>query len=114
MPNEEARREYARADIVADQFLIGAYALFAIEGMALGKPVLCYLDPELARHHPEWAEAPIVSANPDTLVDELRRLVVDPELRRELGARGPEYVRRVHSPEAVGAQLDAIYRRLWR
>src|SRR5262249_56453568 len=39
-PNAEAKREYARADLVADQFLIGAYALFAIEGMALSKPVV--------------------------------------------------------------------------
>ena len=31
--------------MIADQFLIGAYALFAIEGMALGKPVVCYLKP---------------------------------------------------------------------
>lgn len=111
--NADARREYERADVIADQFLIGAYALFAIEGMALGKPVVCYLDPRFARHHPEWAEAPIVSASPDVLEEELRRLVVDADLRHELGRRGPEYVRRVHSPEAVGAQLDGLYRRLW-
>ena len=113
VPNAEARRIYARADIVADQFLIGAYALFAIEGMALGKPVLCYLNERFARHHPEWRECPIVSATPDTLADELRRLVTDAGLRRDLGRRGPWYVRRYHSLEAVGAQLDDIYRRLW-
>ena len=39
MPNDEAREVFRRADVIADQFLIGAYALFAIEGMALGKPV---------------------------------------------------------------------------
>jgi glycosyltransferase involved in cell wall biosynthesis len=113
-PNEEARREYERADVVADQFLLGAYALFAIEGMALGKPVLCYLNPRFAPQHPEWQRCPIVNANPDTLQDELRRLVTDASLRRELGARGPAYVRDVHSLEAVGARLDEIYRRLWR
>lgn len=109
-PNEDARREYERADVVADQFLLGAYALFAIEGMALGKPVLCYLNPRFARYHPEWAEAPIVNADPDTLADELRRLVTDAALRRELGARGPGYVQRVHSLEAVGERLDELYR----
>lgn len=111
---EDAREEYRRAAIVADQFLIGAYALLAIEAMALGRPVVCYLDPRIARHHPEWRDCPIVSATPDTLTDELRRLVTDEDLRRELGRRGPDYVRAVHSLEAVGAQLDAIYRRLWR
>jgi glycosyltransferase involved in cell wall biosynthesis len=109
---EQAREEYRRAHIVADQFLIGAYALLAIEAMSLGRPVVCYLNPRLAADHPEWRDCPIVSASPDTLLEELRRLVEDADLRRELGRRGPEYVRRVHSLEAVGARLDAIYRRL--
>jgi glycosyltransferase involved in cell wall biosynthesis len=113
-PNEDARRDYEQADIVADQFLLGAYALFAIEGMALGKPVLCYLDSHFTRWHREWDDCPIVNANPDTLLDELRRLVLDAGLRRELGARGPAYVGEVHSLEAVGERLDEIYRRLWR
>ena len=54
-----------------------------------------------------------MSASPDTLRDELRRLVLDADLRRELGQRGPEFVRRVHSLEAIGELTDGIYRRLW-
>ena len=111
---DEARRVYARADVIADQFLIGAYALFAIEGMALGKPVVCYLNDRFRRFHPEWEDCPIVSAHPDTLAEVLRRLIGDPVLRRELGARGPAYVRAQHSLESVGASMDEIYRRLWR
>lgn len=108
-----ARETYAFADIIADQFLIGAYALFAIEGMALGKPVVCFLNDRFRPFHPEWDECPIVSANPDTLLDELRALVTDQALRRRLGERGPEYVRRYHSLESVGADLDSSYRRIW-
>jgi glycosyltransferase involved in cell wall biosynthesis len=113
MRNDDARAAYERADIVADQFLIGAYALFAIEGMALGKPVLCYLSERFERFHPEWVECPIVRTTPDDLVEDLRRLALDPGLRRELGARGPAYVRAHHSLERVGAQMDQIYRSLW-
>jgi glycosyltransferase involved in cell wall biosynthesis len=113
MTNEEAKAVFARADIVADQFLLGAYALFAIEAMALGKPVMCFLNDRFRPFHPEWDECPIVSADPDTLTDELRRLVLDPDRRRELGARGPGYVQRHHSLEAVGARLDRIHRELW-
>jgi glycosyltransferase involved in cell wall biosynthesis len=113
MPNDEAHRAYEQADIVADQFLIGAYALFSIEGMALGKPVLCYLKERYAAYHPEWAECPIVNTNPDTLVENLRRLAQDPDLRRELGRRGPTYVAAHHGLDRVGAQMDAIYRSLW-
>jgi glycosyltransferase involved in cell wall biosynthesis len=112
-PRTEARRTYETAHIAAADFLIGGYAYFAIESMALGKPVLSYLRPSTARLHPEWSDCPVVNASPDTLADELRRLVRDRELRAEVGRRGPEYVRRVHSLEAVGAKLDAIYRGLW-
>jgi glycosyltransferase involved in cell wall biosynthesis len=114
VPAEQARRIYEQADIVADQFLIGAYALFAIEGMALGKPVVCYLNPRFAVAHPEWAECPIVSATPDELTDRLRELVTDADLRRRLGDRGPEYVEVQHSLRSVGADLDRFYRQLWR
>jgi glycosyltransferase involved in cell wall biosynthesis len=113
MANEQAREVYRRSDVIADQFLIGAYALLAIEGMALGKPVLCYLNPRFEPFHPEWAECPIVSADPDTLLEELRRLVLDDELRGRLAAVGPGYVRKYHGLESVGAKMDEIYRALW-
>ncbi len=113
VPGDQARRLYEQADVAVDQLLIGAYAQFAIECMALGRPVVCYLNPRFAEHHPEWEEAPIVSATPDSLVDELRTLVRDRGLRQELGARGPGYVRRYHSLEAVGEKLEAVYRSVW-
>jgi hypothetical protein len=54
-----------------------------------------------------------VNADPDTLIDELRQLVLDPVRRAELGARGPAYVQSYHSLEAVGATLDRIHRAVW-
>jgi hypothetical protein len=112
VPTDEAQAIYERADVIADQFLIGAYALFAIEGMALGKPVLCYLNERFAPYHPEWAECPLVRTDPETIAENLRRLL-DPDLRRQIGARGPGYADKYHSLRAVGAQFDAIYRSLW-
>jgi len=111
LPNDEALERYEAADIVADQFLAGAYALFAIEGMSLGKPVICYLNDRFRPWHPEWRECPIVSASPDTLADVLRALVSDAELRDELGRQGPPYVEKYHSAESVGRDLAAFYRR---
>jgi glycosyltransferase involved in cell wall biosynthesis len=113
MPNDEARAAYERAHVIADQFLIGAYALFAIEGMALGKPVLCFLNERFAPSHPEWSECPIVSTTPETIAANLRRLADDPGLREDIGRRGPPYVEKYHSLRAVGAQFDGIYRSLW-
>jgi glycosyltransferase involved in cell wall biosynthesis len=109
VPNSEALRRYAEADIAADQFLAGAYALFAIEAMALGKPVVCYLNTRFERWHPEWAVCPIVSASPDDLADKLEALVRSPELRASVGAEGPEYVERYHSLPSVGRDMARIY-----
>lgn len=113
MLNREAKRIYQQADIIADQFIGGAYALFAIEGMALGKPVMCYLREELFPYHPEWAECPIVNTSPDNLKQQLIRLIADSQLRQKLGKGGIEYVKKYHSLESVGSQLDKFYRYLW-
>ncbi len=44
--HDEARRRYEEADIVVDQLNAGWYGLFAIEAMALGKPVITFLHEE--------------------------------------------------------------------
>jgi len=114
MPNQEAKKIYELADIIADQFIGGAYALFAIEGMALGKPVMCFLREKLHPYHPEWTECPIVNTNPDNLKQQLIRLINDSKLRRKLGHYGIDYVQKYHSLESVGVRLDKFYRYLWR
>src|SRR5947199_333673 len=43
LPHDEARRHFERADIVVDQLNAGWYGVFALEAMALGKPVLTFL-----------------------------------------------------------------------
>jgi glycosyltransferase involved in cell wall biosynthesis len=113
VPNTKIHERMAYADIVADQFIIGWYAMFAIEAMSMGKPVLCYLRPDLLRLHSLYATAkdcPLVNTPPLRIKDVLRELVADPERREELGRRGREYVEANHSLEAVGAMFDAIFR----
>ena len=52
VPNEEVRSLFAKCDIVADQFIGGAYGYTALEAMALGKPVLSFV------RSPDLVEAP--------------------------------------------------------
>ncbi len=112
MSNEEAMELYKQADIAADQFLIGWHGNFAVEAMALGKPVIaCIRKPEA--YLPRGVECPIVSANPDTLKSVLIRLIENPALRVELGIKGRRYVEQVFSLEQVGARMDRVYRELW-
>ena len=47
VPHDEARERYARADIVVDQLNAGWHGVFALESMALGKPVVTHLKPDV-------------------------------------------------------------------
>jgi glycosyltransferase involved in cell wall biosynthesis len=85
--------------------------VFALEAMALGKPVLAHLDPETVERSAEGygIRVPIVPATKDTLVDALRPLVESPQLRREVGAASRAYVEQVHDIDRVADRLLAIY-----
>jgi glycosyltransferase involved in cell wall biosynthesis len=112
--HDEARRRYERADIVVDQLNAGWYGLFAIEAMALGKPVVTFLhDEAVARTETAFGtKVPIVSATAETLTAALRPLVEDAEQRRRLGAESRAYVERIHDADKVADRLLDIYRRL--
>jgi glycosyltransferase involved in cell wall biosynthesis len=112
--HDEARKRYERADIVVDQLNAGWYGLFAIEAMALGKPVLAFLHDEAARRTEEAfrVQVPIVPASKVTLVEDLRPLVESPTERRRIGAAGRAYVERVHDSDRVADRLLEIYSRM--
>ena len=112
--HDEAFERYRAADIVVDQLNAGWYGLFAIEAMALGKPVVTFLHDEAVRRTEEatGARVPIVSATAETLREALRPLVSDAGRRRELGAASRAYVERVHDLERVTDRLLALYARL--
>jgi glycosyltransferase involved in cell wall biosynthesis len=116
VPNTEIRRQLAEADIVADQFIVGWYALFAIEAMAMAKPVLCYLRPDLLELYTLYSfagECPLVNTPALEVKERLRELVHDAARRRQLGLAGRRYVEAHHSLESVGEMLDGIYRSVW-
>ncbi|HZO33458.1 MAG TPA: glycosyltransferase [Gaiellaceae bacterium] len=112
--HEAARARYARADIVVDQLNAGWHGVFALESMALGKPVVAHLKPDVVERSAAGygVRIPIVSASADTLVEALRPLVEQPALRRELGAAGRAYVEQVHDIDRVADRLVDVYRSL--
>ena len=112
--HDEAFKLYRDADIVVDQLNAGWYGLFAIECMALGKPVVTFLHDEAVRRTEEafGVEVPIVSATAVTLRERLRPLVADSAERRRIGAASRAYVERVHDVEQIADRLLDVYARL--
>jgi glycosyltransferase involved in cell wall biosynthesis len=109
--HDEALERYKRADIVVDQLNAGWYGVFALEAMALGKPVLTYLHEEAVRRTEVafGVKLPLVPTTKETLADDLRPLVESAELRRRIGAESRAYVERVHDADRIADRLIEIY-----
>jgi glycosyltransferase involved in cell wall biosynthesis len=112
--HDEAFERYREADIVVDQLNAGWYGVFAIECMALGKPVVTFLNDEAVRRTEQafGAPVPLVRATKDDLRARLEPLVADAAERRRIGAASRAYVERVHDLERVADRLIALYARL--
>lgn len=104
----EAKAIYASADIILDQICIGTYGVFAIEGMALGKPVVTYITDAMKNCLPD--ELPIISANKDTLKEQLIKLLESQKLREEIGRKGRQYTEMYHDYHIVTKYLGEIYK----
>ncbi|HET9324296.1 MAG TPA: glycosyltransferase [Gaiellaceae bacterium] len=112
--HDEARTHYERADIVVDQLNAGWYGIFALEAMALGKPVLSYLRHEAVEETERalGVRVPIVPVTKETLRDRIGELAADAGRRRELGAASRGYVERVHDADEGAGRLLELYRSL--
>jgi glycosyltransferase involved in cell wall biosynthesis len=112
--HDEALERYAGADIVVDQLNAGWYGIFAIEAMALGKPVLTFLHDEAVGRTEEafGVHVPLVSVTKETLRDRLGELAAAPEEVRRIGAESRAYVEHVHDADRIADRLIEIYSRL--
>jgi len=101
-----------RCDVFLDQFVIGEYGMASIEAMAFGKPVLCYLRPDVIQRSP--GQLPIVNATQDTLEEQLALLLGDSARRRAIGEASRRYVEAHHDAEAYARRLVPIYEQMLR
>lgn len=105
--HDEVLSIYATCDIVVDQLLVGAYGLVAVEAMAFGKPVICYIRDDLIPLYPPGM--PVISAGPKDIYDVLGDWVTHPEWWNEKGSAAKEYVESVHDAEVVAKMCIDCY-----
>jgi len=118
LPNTDVLRAIRVSDVVVDQLVIGWYAMFALEGMVLGKPVVCHFrddfhDLYVATGLLRPNELPLINSTVHTIKETLRHLSSLP--RGELWKIGDcsrVFVENHHSYAAIGATFDRINRSL--
>jgi len=114
LTHDEAFEQFRDADIVVDQLNAGWYGVFAIECLALGKPVVTFLHDEAVRRTEEayGVKVPLVGTTKETLRETLRPLVADGARRRQLGEASRAYAEKLHDVDAIAGQLLGIYERV--
>jgi hypothetical protein len=112
LPHADALALYPQADLAIDQLLAGWYGGFAVEMMALGKPVVCHIRPDDLRFVPPAmaAELPLVRAEPETLEQDLEQALAQRGQWPAWGERSRQFVLRWHHPRKIARAMIEIYR----
>lgn len=109
IPQEQVPEILAASDIVLDQFALGDYGVFACEGLASGRLVLSHVSEEVRAEiaRSTGTELPIPETNLENIEWRLRDIAAHRERYREIAARGPEFIDRVHSG---GFSAEVLYK----
>jgi glycosyltransferase involved in cell wall biosynthesis len=96
---------YSISDVVTDNFSsIGWFGNVVLEGLAMSRPVISYIDEEVMGKLYPWH--PILSANTEEgIADHLMALYDDPKYKWEVGCKGREWIEEFHS----GKKTSALY-----
>jgi hypothetical protein len=111
VPNRQALEIYRTADVIFDQCLVGFHGYFALEAMAIGKPVMVFIrDPDnyLANAH----ECPFINTPADQVETTIRMLVRNRQLLCGLGERGRRYIEKYHCLAAFAERLSRVYKQI--
>ena len=102
----------ARAcDLVVDQFKLGAFGGIVFKTLALGTPVLTFLDENNLRE--QYAETPPVinCACREDVVKELSQIIADPSKLERLGDASRAWMAKYHGKrDTINVEVDQFRR----
>ena len=107
VPNAEVIELFRSSHLVADQFFDGFHGYTALEAMALGRPVLCFLRGPDMTIDPDTC--PIINTRPEEVYSNLRKCLSGEIDLTALGEQSRNYVDHYYSLEAVAARLGDLY-----
>lgn len=100
--NVKVRETLSNADISVDQLFSTCPGMFAIESMAAGCAVLSGNIAEFSGFPPDL---PVIHTDPDNVYQNMKMLLENPELRRELGEKGRRYVEKYHDYRKIADEF---------
>ena len=107
----------ANVDVVVDQLVVGWYGMFAVEAMALGKPVLCNIDKNLENLFIfegiiKKNNLPVIKCNYDNIKETLKQLIGKKQRLNDIGEKSRSFVMKYHSLNKMGEVFDQINKKI--
>lgn len=109
VPHDVVLEHIKNADIVVDQLLVGWYGGFAVETMAMGKPTICFIEPEWLSWTPMKNDLPIINASTKTIRSVLQELLDHPETWERIGRASRQFCEQYHDPKKIATRLIGDY-----
>ena len=112
IPTTQVIEYYKRADIAVDQLMVGFYGGFAVECMAMGKPVMCYIRQQDMKWIPEEMakDMPIIRVTKEDLYEKLKYYIEHKEELENIARKSRQYVEKWHDPEKIAKDIIEDYK----
>lgn len=105
-PHYKVKDLYELCDIGIDQLLIGWHGKVSVELMAMGKPVICNINPAYLKYRPDL---PIIQADKSNLENVILELINSPNKIEEIGQLSLQYVSKYHDVNKEVYRLLELY-----
>lgn len=116
--NLEILKTMSEVDVVADQLIIGWYAMFSMEAMSMGKPVICYLRDDLidlylsSGNLQSKNELPHINIHFSNVKSHLLKIFNGELSLLDHSEKGLRYVEKYHSTKYIGKIFDDINKKI--